>query len=86
MHRLLLKINAIFHNAIFGSGEIKTFNSTHKMCKVKSCIKTEKPVEAGWPQSAPMWPFALSHCSHSERMERTKGTEQENSCLEIRTV
>lgn len=49
MHRLLLKINAIFHNAIFGSGEIKTFNSTHKMCKVKSCIKTEKPVEAGWP-------------------------------------
>lgn len=49
MHRLFLKINAIFHNAIFGSGEIKTFNSTHKMCKVKSCIKTEKPVEAGWP-------------------------------------
>lgn len=49
MHRLFLKINAIFHNAIFGSGEIKTFNSTHKMCKVRSCIKTEKPVEAGWP-------------------------------------
>lgn len=73
--KLLLKNIAIFYNAIFRSGGIKKFNITHNMCNVRSYIKIKRGTCWGRldivSSQAPMWPSALSCCSHSGRMERT---------------